>query len=135
VNIQKFKTDPILELEGTWIELGDGGSVKVARWGNDRAKKIYEAQTGVLEIKNAIRFGTLTDEKATEIETEVMAGAILVDWKGLDENGTPIPFTPENAKRILKLKDFRNLILRASQSQELYREASEVAAVENLKKT
>jgi hypothetical protein len=35
----------------------------------------------------------------------------------------------------LKLKDFRNLILRASQSQELYREASEVAAVENLKKT
>jgi hypothetical protein len=91
VNIQKFKTDPILELEGTWIELGDGGSVKVARWGNDRAKKIYEAQTGVLEIKNAIRFGTLTDEKATEIETEVMAGAILVDWKGLTKTGPRSP--------------------------------------------
>lgn len=125
MDLTRFKADPVLEDEGVWtsVDAGTEASIKIARIGNRRYR---EAMTRRLKpFRRALRNGTL-DEKVTEkITAEVLAETILLDWKGLTQNGVPLSYSPEAAKELLcdnRFKDFRDLVVELAGDLELYRQ-------------
>lgn len=125
MDLTRFKADPVLEDEGVWtsVDAGTEASIKIARIGNRRYR---EAMTRRLKpYRRALRNGTL-DEKVTEkITAEVLAETILLDWKGLTQDGVPLTYSPDAAKDLLcdnRFKDFRDLVVELAGDLELYRQ-------------
>lgn len=121
MDLTRFKADPVLEDEGVWtsVDAGTEASIKIARIGNRRYR---EAMTRRLKpYRRALRNGTL-DEKVT---AEVLAETILLDWKGLTQDGVPLTYSPDAAKDLLcdnRFKDFRDLVVELAGDLELYRQ-------------
>jgi hypothetical protein len=125
-----FGTNKALENEGAWVELGDGASVKVARLGNklnaDLIKKLIKPH------KVALRNDRLPDDVMEKITIEAMATTLLLDWKGIEDDGKPVPYTKENAVRLLtEYKDFRDQISAFSNELAIFQTSSEAAAIKN----
>lgn len=142
----QYATDPKLELEGVWNDIGpaqrtlpngapDPASiprVKVARSGNKRhgriVSQLYEANKSTLELKN-----DAADAKGEEITVESMAKAILLDWENLAFQKVALPdgWDYDNAKKMLAVKDFRELINRFSVDFTKYKMFQEAADAKN----
>ena len=125
-----YATNPIAENEGVWVELGEGAKIKVARSGNaaNRRKlaKLMERHRAVLRSRN------LPEDVLERIMIEVMAETILVGWDGIDEDGQPLPYTVENADRLLTTyRDFRDQVSAIANDINLFRAESEAEAVKN----
>ena len=104
-----FGTNKVAEIEGTWNDIGDGIKLLVARIGNPEYQK--EFQKISKPHRRALRQGRLNDEVAERLLTKVMAKNILLDWKGLEEDGVELPYSYENAVRILTdYKDLRDYV-------------------------
>jgi hypothetical protein len=117
-----FGTDTKKEQDGVWIDLGDGGSMKIARMGNP--DYIKEFQRITKPHRQAIRRGTLSEEVSQDLLVQAMAKHILLDWKGLKYNdGTDIVYSVEEAKKMLSsLKDFRDYVTEMANSAENFKE-------------
>lgn len=127
---KSFGTNSTLENEGVWIELGDGASIKVARMGNKENKAILKKL--IAPHKMAARNDKLADEIWDKITVESMAATILLDWKGIEDDGKPLPYTKENATRLLTdYKDFREQVASFSSELALFQSNSEAAAIKN----
>lgn len=135
MDITKFRTDAEKEKKGVWIPIGEGAELLIARWGNPDMIKVSERLMEPAEIRQAFRHGALSEEKAQEINTEIMAEAILLNWRGLEENGKAIPYSKEKAIELLRIKDFSGLVTQISKTQENYRAQVHAEGVDNLKKT
>lgn len=142
----QFATDPGKELEGVWVTIGratrtiDGKpdpesvpQIKVARSGNKRHGRIvvqlYEANEQLLKQKN-----DEADARGEEITIETMAKGILLGWKNLSFRGigrVPDTWSYEMAKKILSIKDFRELVNKHATNFELYKVVQEDAAAKN----
>lgn len=121
----QFATDPKLELEGTWVEVGSAlrtlengesdpasvPSILVARQANKRHNRLvtaqYEANKTVLEGKD-----DAADDKNEEITINVMSQSILMGWKNFSFKGETLKdgWDIGTAKRLLGVKDFRALV-------------------------
>jgi hypothetical protein len=118
---RSYKTDADKELNGTWVDIGDGGSVKIARSGNKRYLELFQQK--IKPHARAIRTKTLKNEVAEAILIDCMAQAILLDWAGLEDNGQPLKYSTAEAKRLLTdYKDFRNLITELADDMETFRQ-------------
>mgnify|MGYP000851115727 FL=1 len=142
----QFATDPNLELEGKWFNLGpatrtlEGGKpdpasvprIKVARHGNKRHSRIvsqlYEANKSLLEMKN-----DAAEQRGIEIAVESMAKGILLGWENLSFKGTGLPdgWDYETAVMLLQVKDFRELVGRYANDFAEYRLVKDEAAAGN----
>ena len=54
--------------------------------------------------------GMLTESAFDQIEDDAMARAALVDWRGLEDDGKPVAFSPEMAAELLSLQPFWNAV-------------------------
>lgn len=141
----QFATDPGKELDGVWVPVGpatrttDGvpdpesiPQIKVARNGNKRHGRIvvqlYEANESLLKQKDEA--GEARNE---EITIETMAKGVLLGWKNLSFKGEVVPDTwsYETAKKLLAVKDFRDLVTKHSTNFDLYKLVQEDAAAKN----
>ena len=87
---KEFGTDSNKEVKGVWHDdFGDGLEVKIARIGNPIYQKTFNDISK--PHRKAIRRGTLKDETAEKLLIKAMAKAIVLDWKGLSENGSEVP--------------------------------------------
>jgi hypothetical protein len=138
----QFATDPNLELEGVWHPIGpalrtlENGSpdpesvpqVKVARSQNKRHGRmlvaLYEANKAILDAKDEA-----ADKRNEEITGELMANTIFLGWKNLTFQGTPVPdgYDLDWAKKMMAVKDFRDLVNSLSNQQAPYRLIKEAA--------
>jgi hypothetical protein len=127
---QHYATDEQAEIDGVWVELGEGARIKVARVGNPSYEKVLRQLKK--PYRNITRAGgEIPREALDKITIEATAEALLLDWQGLDdEDGTAIPYSKEAAKRLLgELKDFRETVVRLALEAETFRaEALEAAA-------
>jgi len=138
----QFATDPKLELEGVWntigpaqrtLENGDpdpdsAPQILVARSGNKRHGRIvsqqYEANKSMLDMKD-----DAADAKGEQITVDAMAKSILLGWKNLAfkkeilEDGWNIA----DAKKMLAVKDFRDMVARLSTDFNKYKVVQEAA--------
>ena len=119
-----FGTDTEREEEGTWVNLGGKAKILVARAGN----KKYSRMLNTLVSKNQLALDAKTDEAddlSDEIMIDVIASTILLGWEGIEVDGKPFPYSVENAKTVLKLKDFKLLVSQNSKNIDNYRSAAE----------
>lgn len=80
----------------------------------------------------------LADKVAADIETQVMAGAVLADWKGIGSGGKELKYTPEVGAKYLadaSFKDIRQFVERVSINRSNWAAKAEEQAVEDVKAT
>jgi len=111
MKISTFATDLDLEENGVWVDLGDGGSILVARWDNPHYQKFV--REALRPHRAAIRKRTLSDEISDDVVLRAYANTILLDWKGLeDDKGKAIKYSIEAAYDLMKgMKDFKALVV------------------------
>lgn len=95
--------------EGMWVDIGEGASIKVAKIGTVRYQNIMIRHTR--KYQAMIRANRLSAEATVEITANTLADCILLDWKGIIEDGHDLKYSRAEAYRLLKdSPDFRSLV-------------------------
>lgn len=105
-----FATNEKAEVEGRDCPLDVNTSITVARSGNKEYLKLLRA---VLK-KNKLNLAAEDDASnalAEKLVIGVEAQAILLGWSGIKFKGAELPYSVENAKTLLGVKDFRAKVL------------------------
>lgn len=120
-----FATDEIAESAGRSFPLDKTTSVTVARTGNPNyvkalRRRMEESQVDVTDNSDANELlvgGMIID---------AMAEGILLGWRGVQYKGKDLPYTKDNARMLLGIKDFRERISSIAGKQESFRIKEEV---------
>lgn len=125
-----FGTDRKAEEEGVWINLGDGARIKVARSSNKRYRELIRRL--LKPHRAAMRSDNLPDETMEAIVIEATAEALLLDWQGIEFDGALLPYSVENAKKVLAaLPDFRDAVATYAGEMATFRAQAEQAELGN----
>lgn len=120
-----FATDEIAESAGRSFPLDKTTSVTVARTGNPNyvkalRRRMEESQVDVTDTSDANELlvgGMIID---------AMAEGILLGWSGVQYKGKDLPYSKDNARMLLGIKDFRERISSIAGKQESFRIKEEV---------
>ena len=120
---------------GVWVDLGQDTHIKVAKLGTNKYQLALMKYTRAHQAK--IRVGRLDPESAAEITANTLADTILLDWKGVVEDDTPVLYSRANAYRIMKdYPDFRALVEQHAQDPEVFQDQVDLDAdSKNLRNT
>lgn len=122
-----FRADEEKEEKGVWQTIADGVEFRIRRMRSkpvlDARKRIY----GPFERAQRNSNQDLPDAVELQCTVNLLSQAVIVDWRGpgmVDDNGEPIPFTPENCHEILMDKetgkDLRTMVISLSSDAELF---------------
>lgn len=124
-----FATDPDKEVNGAWVKQPGNCELLVARQGNRAYSRLiakkYEEYREVLESDTPE-----AEVKDEQIIVEVMAETILLGWKNLVYKGQVLPYSKENARKVLSHRDFRLHVGRLAGAQANYKAELEEAQKE-----
>lgn len=122
MDFKSFATDVSKEEQGVWVNLGPSSKILVARMGNRNfvnARKIKMRPYEALE-----RLGKVSEETQEQVLCELVAETVLLGWEGFTENGEPVPYSHENALRVLQEnKEFLAFVIQVSMDVENFRPA------------
>lgn len=111
---------------GVWEPLGKSAKILVARMNN----KAYRAaiskipRSTIRALEFARSGGADMDGEALDLECEILARTILLDWEGIaDKAGDPpVPYSTEAAKdRLKRFARFREFVYDLANDQDRYR--------------
>lgn len=104
----QYATDETLENEGTFVEHGDAKFL-IARSGNRKYGKLL---TALVEQNQQLldKKDEAADALSDKLMIEVMAKTVLIGWENVGYQGKVLPYSVENAKLLLGVKDFRRLV-------------------------
>ena len=107
---KQFETDEQLEVDGVWEDLDDeGAGILVARVGNKAYLQTY--QKIPLGVRRQLDTGTLPEKMGDQLINKLLAKTILLDWRGLANDGKEIEYNYDNALLMLtNYKDFREFV-------------------------
>jgi hypothetical protein len=134
MDLNEFKTDDGLEVDGVWVDLGDSDKTQllIARIGNPQFNRVLRAK--MKPFRNLIQRDKLPVETQETMLTETMADTILLDWKNLKLDGKVIKFSKAKALELMtSLKDFRELVTEIANSMETFRLDEEEEDTKNSK--
>lgn len=115
-----YATDPDLEKNGVWVNLGHGLEVLVARMGNSRYQSLLDAL--LKPHQRQIQRNTMDRDVLNDIILQAVSKAVLLDWKGANADGKPLAYSPDVGLAYLrKYKDFREDVLFAAGQMETFR--------------
>jgi len=127
---KQFGTDKQKEEQGIWISLGEDAEVLVARLGNKQYIDAIKRLTTPHKV--ALRNKSLPEDLSFDITVKAMAEAVLLGWKGMQENGKNLAYSREAAERLLKdYPDFREQIAGIAADMENFRAETEAATEKN----
>lgn len=132
MDLLNLRTDLNKEQEGTWVDIGKGARLKIARIGNPAYKETFRRLTK--PYQRQMRTGNLPDEVAEKILARCLAESVLVGWEGLEMDGEPIQYSRKAAMDLLmnpQLKDFRDLVTELANEVELFRQEEMEEAEKN----
>ena len=125
-NLDKyFASNEKSETEGIWIELTEGVSFKVKRFGGSNSTKIKNLQQKYLKpYARQIDKGIMDEKKERSIYTKIFIEACMVDWKGVvDDSDNDIQYSQENAQELFSnLPDLFDFLVASSTDDSNYRE-------------
>ena len=129
-----FGVDKTKSEDGTWVDLEEGIRVKIARIGNLSYRKELERLSK--PRRRQIRRGTLSEETAEQMLTEVMAKTVLLDWEGIEEDKKKVPYSIAAARRLLtEYPDFREMISDLAGEMETFKQEFDEESEKNLRKS
>jgi len=114
-----FGTDPEKEVNGVWQNLGEEVRVLVARLGN---KKYNDYVAKLMKpYRRQMRRGTLKDEIVESSINKALSKYILLGWEGLEQHGTPLAYSSEEALRVLEeFPEFREQVMEMANELESF---------------
>lgn len=118
-----FQTDEKLETEGKWFPLSKTAKVLVARSGNPKYRAALRAK--MKEVQLDLTSGPEAEQLADEVLIDVMAETLLLGWKGIKDGANDVPYSAEQARTYLRVKDFRAKIAALSDNFEAFRAKAE----------
>lgn len=115
----KFGFDDTLETKGVWCDLGDG-SCLIARFGNEKHQQtMVELRTA---YKKELEADTPESQKLSrDLLIRTLVNTIVLDWKGMSYGGKELPYTPENATKVLQHREFREWVIGQALNADHYR--------------
>lgn len=127
-----FKTDKQLEENGVWIAVDTDSAIKVARLGNTKSKELGSKLQNNLKLANKFNSVHVAEDTLITLISET----VLLDWKGIKYEGEELPYSKENAKKVLtEFKDFRELVIQLSTEMETFKNISVEEDKDTLKKS
>ena len=118
-----FGTDKNLEENGVWITIDDTSAVHIARFKN---KKFLTKARAYMRKHRA--YVELNGDLPDEVNRKLVAETILLDWKGIKDEGKDVKYSQEAACKIFeKYPDFLESIVDISKDREAFR-VEEIAA-------
>lgn len=101
-DINQFRTDPDKKSQGVWIDFGGGARFKIASFDNqDFANEFRQMLQPYQKLGQEIPRG-----EQTRILVHCMARHIVLDWEGVFDGDEELPYSEENAKRLLSEIEF-----------------------------
>ena len=98
MEVQTSYTDN--DVQGVWAEYQDGVKLLIARAGNPRFLKASDRAEA--PHRRDIARNRLASDTALDIQCKAMGEGILLGWTGIDAGGAELPYTPENAAKVLR---------------------------------
>ena len=130
--LQEFRSDEKLEEEGKWTTIAEGVEFKIRRMRSKVVEKARERIYGPHERAMGQRRKNLPEALEIQCTCNLLAQAVLADWRGegmVDDKGTPIPFTAENAYELFNDpetgKDLRSTVINLAMDGEFFSPNSE----------
>lgn len=121
----EYATNDTLENEGTWMEVGDAKFL-IARSGNK--KYVRKLSRAVDRHKKLLdRKDDAADQMSDDIMVGVIAETVLLGWEGVAFKGEALPYSLDNAKVLLAIKDFRRQIMELADDFDAFKAVAEVA--------
>lgn len=117
---QTFATDEIAESAGRVFPLDKTTSVTVARTGNPNyvkalRRRMEESQVDITDTSDA------NEALVGGMIIDAMAEGILLGWSGVQYKGQDLPYSKDNARMLLQIKDFRERISGIAGKHESFR--------------
>lgn len=126
IDLQKtFGTDKTLETEGFKYELGDESFIMLAFAGVTNKKYQRLLQAKYKKNRGKIKRGNLDADDDREILADVYSQAVVMGWENLNIGEEPLPYTTDNAKKVLMdYPIFFEEIVQAASDTENFKSAS-----------
>lgn len=123
--------------EGRWVSLGaDFPGVEIFTIGlsSKRARKYQEILERAAPREQRHSNGQLTDETRENILKQVLSNKCITDWRGIGDQGAPLPFTKEKLQYLLAEPKARRLaagMINAITDLEVRKTTSEEGVIKN----
>lgn len=131
---REYTFDTEKETQGVWVDIdaATDAKVKVARLGTARYYQVYNQILQKIAPNPQILTKEQQDEVGRRVLSESLAECILLDWSNfVTLEGTELPYSKEEALKLLNLDQFLELILTFSQQVERYHKYALDEAVKN----
>ena len=125
----KFHTDREKEQEGNWVTISAGVEFLIARYGGANQYKVSEKMAKIYnDNKDKMVIDNLKDEeiaawilKKNELLQKAFIEVSVLDWRGLTDDGNPIPFSVDNCYELFQdLHDVRDMVIDYAHNRENY---------------
>ena len=141
MKLSDVKLDSGKATGGVWAAYRDGLELKIARMPNPEYDKLMrrlgKPHMGKLRRARFNAEALVNDPELDAIQKKAAARAILLDWRPLpeDDDGQPMPYTPELGEQLLLDPDYDPLwrfIVDVAGEEEMFRAEDAEAQAENL---
>lgn len=133
MDIARLKIDPTKE-RGTWVPIDPTCQVKIAYTNSKEYKRALRTKLRpfAATLEKTRDYDSIPDEQQDKIAIQMLLDHTLFDWKGVQEGDVDVPFTRENAERILiEAPAFRELIETAAATLTNFRFEQRTEAAKN----
>lgn len=124
-NLDKFyKTSKKIEQEGIWFKISDEIGFLIKRFGGFNAPEVKASMAKYYRpYAKQIEMNTLSPDKEREVLTRAFVEAVVLDWKGIEIDGKPTPFSKDVAVNFfLGLPDLLETLTSYATNAENFRE-------------
>jgi len=123
-NLDKFKANTVDELEGVWFEASEGVRFLTKRFGGMNSPLIKKALAKHYKpYARLIEKGLYPEDAERKIYIKVFVDACLKDWEGVEVEGQVVPFSKEEAiKLLVHLPDLADMLIEYAQDVNSYTE-------------
>jgi hypothetical protein len=121
VNIDSLATDTERERGGRWADY-EGIGVRLARMNNEDMDSFIRVEAD--EWRQRHSGGRLDEAAQRAIYLKAVATHVIRDWRDMERDGAPLPYSPETALALIKapgFKDFLQWVERESTRAAAYR--------------
>jgi hypothetical protein len=139
VNVSKFATDLDKTNNGTWVEVGEGLELLIARHGNSAFT--LGLQKHGKKLRSRVRAGNPDPEELRKMQCRAMSEHILLGWKNLTEDvkgedgkvqELPVEYSQKKAYQLLNtMPDFYEMVLEFSMDMETFKADEDAQAEGN----
>lgn len=121
LRLSDFKSDKRKVNGGVWVQIGDGAEILVARLQNEAHRSL------VNRLMSPHRH---FEQRGQEVPADIlkaiglqaMAQTVLLGWRGIiDDDGTEIPYSAEEAMKALEIDDFSEMVIINAGNRKLFR--------------